>query len=54
VKLDLPTSQEEHILRVFENRMPQKIFGRKRQKVTGRWRQPENEEVHDLYGGAVA
>jgi hypothetical protein len=26
-----------------------KIFGPKRNKVTGRWRKLHNEELHDLY-----
>jgi hypothetical protein len=29
---------EEHRLRVFENRVLRRIFGRKRNKVTGEWR----------------
>jgi hypothetical protein len=33
------TLREKHILRVFENRVLRKIFGPKRDKVTGEWRQ---------------
>jgi hypothetical protein len=43
------TLREEHRLRVFENRMLRRIFGPKRDEVTGGWRKLHNEEVHDLY-----
>jgi hypothetical protein len=43
------TLREEHRLRVFENRMLRRIFGPKRDKVTGGWRKLHNEELHDLY-----
>ena len=36
-------------LRVFENRVLRKIFGRKRDEVTGVWRKLHNEELNDLY-----
>jgi hypothetical protein len=42
------TLREEHGLRVFENRVPRRIFGRKRNEVTGDWRKPHNEELHNL------
>jgi hypothetical protein len=32
------TLREEHRLRMFENRMLRRIFGPKRDKVTGEWR----------------
>jgi hypothetical protein len=32
------TLKEEHRLRVFENRVLTKIFGPKREEVTGEWR----------------
>jgi hypothetical protein len=41
--------REEHRLRVFENRMLRKIFGTKRDQVTGGWRKLHNEELHNLY-----
>jgi hypothetical protein len=41
--------REEHRLRVFENRVPRKIFLRKRDEVTGGWRKLYNEELRDLY-----
>jgi hypothetical protein len=34
---------------VFENRVLRRIFGRKKNDVTGRWRKLYNEELHDLY-----
>jgi hypothetical protein len=34
---------------VFENRVLRKIFGPKRDTVTGNWRRQHNEELHDLY-----
>jgi hypothetical protein len=43
------TLREEHILRVFENRVLRRIFGPKRDEVTGGWRKLHNEELRDLY-----
>jgi hypothetical protein len=34
---------------VFENRVLRRIFGTKRDGVTGRWRKLHNEELHNLY-----
>jgi hypothetical protein len=34
---------------VFENRVQRRIFGPKRDEVTGEWRKLRNEELHDLY-----
>jgi len=33
---------------VFENRVLRKIFGFKRDEVTGEWRKLHNEELNDL------
>jgi hypothetical protein len=41
--------REEHRLRVFENRVLRRIFGRKRDEVAGEWRKLNNEELRDLY-----
>jgi hypothetical protein len=41
--------REEHRLRVFENRVLRRIFGPKRDEVTGEWRKLHNEELCDLY-----
>jgi hypothetical protein len=34
---------------VFENRVVRRIFGPKRDEVTGEWRKLHNEELHNLY-----
>jgi hypothetical protein len=34
---------------VFENRIPRRIFGPKRDEVTGEWRKLHSEELHSLY-----
>ena len=36
-------------MRVFENRVLRRIFGPKRDEVTGDWRKLHNEELNDLY-----
>jgi hypothetical protein len=43
------TLREEHRLRVFEDRVLRRIFGPKRDEVTGEWRKLHNEELHNLY-----
>jgi hypothetical protein len=43
------TLREEHGLRVFENRVLRRIFGQRRDEVTGEWRKLHNEELRDLY-----
>jgi hypothetical protein len=43
------TLREEHRLGVFKNRVLKKMFGPKRDEVTGEWRKLHNEELHDLY-----
>jgi hypothetical protein len=42
------TLREEHRLRVFENKVLRRIFGPKRDEVTGECRKLHNEELHDL------
>jgi hypothetical protein len=39
----------KNTLRVFKNRVLRRIFGPKRDKVTGGWRKQHNEELHGLY-----
>jgi hypothetical protein len=34
---------------VFENRVLRRIFGPKRDDVTGYWRKLHNEELHNFY-----
>jgi hypothetical protein len=36
-------------LRVFEDRVLRRIFGPKRDEVTGEWRRLHNEELNDTY-----
>jgi hypothetical protein len=43
------TLREEHRLRVFENRMLRRVFGPKRDEVTGGCRKLHIEELHSLY-----
>jgi hypothetical protein len=43
------TLREEHRLRVFEKRVLRRIFGPRRDEVTGDWRKLHNEELHNLY-----
>ncbi|KAJ4444112.1 hypothetical protein ANN_05901 [Periplaneta americana] len=43
------TLREEHRLRVFENKVLRKIFGAKRDEVTGEWRKLHNAELYVLY-----
>jgi hypothetical protein len=43
------TLREEHRLRLFENKMLRRIFGSKRDEVTGEWRKLHNGELHNLY-----
>ncbi|KAJ4428123.1 hypothetical protein ANN_24137 [Periplaneta americana] len=46
------TLREEHRLRVFENKVLRKIFGAKRDEVTGEWRKLHNTELHALYSSS--
>jgi hypothetical protein len=46
------TLREKHRLRVFENRVLRRIFGLKRDEVTGEWRKLRNEELRDLYSSS--
>jgi len=41
--------REELRLRVFENRVLRRVFGPKRDKVTGEWRKPHNTEPRDIH-----
>jgi hypothetical protein len=43
------TVREENRLRVFENRVLRRIFGRKRDEVTVELRKLHSEEFHILY-----
>jgi hypothetical protein len=39
----------ERKLRVFENKVLRRIFGPRRDEITGDWRRLHNEELNDLY-----
>ena len=43
------TLREERRLRVFENRVLRRVFGPKRDVVTGEWRKLNKEELRELY-----
>jgi hypothetical protein len=43
------TLREEFRLRVIENRVLRRIFGPKRDEVTGEWSKLHNKKLHDLY-----
>jgi hypothetical protein len=47
------TLREEHRLRVFENRVLRRIFGPKRDEVTGEWRKLQNEALRILYSSPI-
>jgi hypothetical protein len=36
-------------MKVFDNRLLRRLFGSKRDEVTGEWRTLHNEELHDLH-----
>jgi hypothetical protein len=46
------TLREEHRLKVFGNRVLRRIFGPKRDEVTGDWRKLHTGELHNLYSSA--
>jgi len=41
--------REERKLRVFENMALTRIFGHRRDEITGQWKRLHNEELNDLY-----
>jgi hypothetical protein len=43
------TLRDERRLRVFENRVLRRVFGPKRDEVTGEWRKLHNKKLNDLY-----
>ena len=43
------TLREEHRLRVFQSRVLRRIFGPKRDEVTGKWRRLHKNELYALY-----
>jgi len=43
------TRREERKLRVFEDMLLRRIFGPRRDEVTGEWKRSHNEELNELY-----
>jgi hypothetical protein len=43
------TLREEHRLRLFQNRVLERMFGPKKDEVTGEWRTLHNEKLKNLY-----
>jgi hypothetical protein len=43
------TLREERRLKVSGNRVLRRVFGPKKDEVTGEWRKLHNEELNDLY-----
>ena len=43
------SQREECRLRVFDNRVLRRVFGLKRNEVTGEWRRLNNKELYALY-----
>ena len=43
------TLRKERKLRVFENMVLRRIFGPRRNEVTGEWRRLHNEELNEMY-----
>ena len=43
------TPRKERKLRVFENRALRRMFGPKRDEITGEWRKLHNEELNNMY-----
>jgi hypothetical protein len=44
--------REERRLAVFENRVLRRIFGPKRDEVTGEWRKLQSGDLHNLYSSS--
>jgi len=47
------TLGKERRLRVFDNRVLRRIFGPKRDEVTGEWRKLHNEELNYQYSSPI-
>jgi hypothetical protein len=45
--------RKEHRLRVFENSVLRRIFGRIREEVTGEWRKLHNDKLNNLYSPSI-
>ena len=47
------TLREEQRLKAVENKVLRRIFGSKRDEITGEWRKIHNEELNDLYSPSI-
>jgi len=45
--------RRERKLRVFENMVLRRIFGPRREEVTGEWRRLHKEELNDMYSSPI-
>jgi len=45
--------RRERKLRVFENMVLRRIFGPRREDLTGEWRRLHKEELNDLYSSPI-
>jgi hypothetical protein len=45
--------REKRRLRVFENRVLRRIFGPKRDEITGEWRKLINKKLNDWYSSPI-
>jgi hypothetical protein len=43
------TLREDHRLKVLERKVLRKIFGLKRDEVTGEWRRLHSDKLHEMY-----
>jgi hypothetical protein len=47
--MNMVNAAKNSTLRMFENRTLRRIFGSKWEEVTGGWREPCNDELHNLH-----
>jgi hypothetical protein len=45
--------KRERRLRVFENRVLRRLYGPKKNEITGSWGMPYNQELHNLYSPTI-
>ena len=47
--VDITGGKKAEGVRMFENMVLRRIFGPRREEITGEWRRLHNEELNDLY-----